>query len=65
MSFLTFPTVILIKSAFVFARARETCPHVLDKFFAFQNATFLRKHILKHYQTPNLFFWFQKVFFAV
>ena len=29
---------------------------VLDEFFAFQNIIFLRKHVLKCYHTPNLFF---------
>ena len=42
-SFLAFSTVILIKSAFVFARAQETYPHVLDEFFAFPNTTFFEK----------------------
>ena len=55
-SFLAFPMVILIKKVFAFAKARETCPHILDEFFAFQNTVFLKKHFLKHYQTPDLFF---------
>ena len=29
---------------------------VLDEFFAFQNTIFLRKHVLKCYHTPDLFF---------
>ena len=52
------------QKCFAFAKAPQTRPHVLAQFFAFQNATFWRKHILKHYQTPDFHFCSHKVRFG-
>ena len=62
--FLAFLTVILIKSTFAFAKTSQTHLHVLAQFFAFQNAAFLKKYVLKHYQMSVFHFCSQKVHFG-